>query len=353
MLTKEQKYEFYQALIDKNKDYEGVFFAGIKTTGVFCRPTCSARKPKLENCEFFKTAQEALLASFRPCKRCRPLSPPGQVSKLIQTLIEAIEENPSKRWKDSDFTKLSVDSSTARRQFKKRFGMTFVAYARARRMGLAFKQIRDGETVIDAQLNTGYESSSGFRDAFSKIMGAAPTQFNKHHLILKASWLDTPLGPMIAVSDEEALYLLEFIDRRGLEREMEKLRLKTKAAIIPGRTEPIASIEAELKAYFEGSLTTFKTPLHLLGSHFQKLVWKELMNIPYGQTRNYAEQARAIGRQTAYRAVANANGANQLAIIIPCHRIINSNGDLGRYGGGIIRKKWLIAHEKHYKPTSE
>jgi AraC family transcriptional regulator of adaptative response/methylated-DNA-[protein]-cysteine methyltransferase len=213
-------------------------------------------------------------------------------------------------------------------------------------MGLAMKQIRSGDAVIDAQLNTGYESSSGFRDAFSKIMGAAPTKFNQHHKMLKASWLDTKLGPMLAIADKAGLYLLEFVDRRGLEREVERLRLKTQAAIIPGITDPIKSITLELASYFDGRLTDFKTPLHLLGSPFQRLVWEELMRIPYGQTRSYATQADSIGKATAYRAVANANGANQLAIVIPCHRIINSNGDLGGYGGGITRKQWLIDHEK-------
>ncbi len=351
MLTEEIKQEFYQALVDKNVSYEGVFFVGVKTTGVFCRPTCSARKPKLQNCEFYKTVQEALLASFRPCMRCRPLVHPGHASDLVTMLVDSIEANPEKRWKDRDFEALSVDVSTARRQFKKRFGMTFVEYARSRRMGLAMKQIREGKSVIDAQLSSGYESSSGFRDAFSKIMGATPTNFaprNREvpHSILKAAWLDTPLGPMIAISDDEALYLLEFVDRRGLEREVERLKVKTKAVIIPGSTTPIEQIESELQGYFNGSLQQFKTPLHLLGSPFQKLVWQELMRIPYGQTRSYGEQAEAIGNQKAYRAVANANGANQLAIIIPCHRIINSNGDLGGYGGGISRKKWLIDFEK-------
>ena len=338
--------ELYQALIDKNPEYEGVFYVGVKTTGVFCRPTCPARKPKFENCEFYKTAKEALLASFRPCLRCRPLSHPNHLSSLVRTMIEAVELNPEKRWRTADFKELSVDESTARRQFKKRFGMTFVEYARARRMGIAMKQIRGGEKVIEVQLNTGYESSSGFRDAFSKIMGAAPTNFNKQHNILKSSWLDTPLGPMLVVSDEDGLYLLEFVERRGLEREIEHLRIKTKSAIIPGRTTVIDSIEEELANYFAGKLKNFKTPIHMLGSPFQKMAWQELINIPYGQTRSYMEQAQAIGKPTAFRAVANANGANQLAIIIPCHRIINSNGELGGYGGGIIRKQWLINMEK-------
>jgi AraC family transcriptional regulator of adaptative response/methylated-DNA-[protein]-cysteine methyltransferase len=250
MIAAENKKEYYQALLDKKKEYEGVFYVGVKTTGVFCRPTCPARKPKFENCEFYETTQQALLASFRPCLRCRPLSHHNLVSELVQILVKAVEENPEKRWKDKDFQELSVDASTARRQFKKRFGMTFVEYARARRMGIALKQIRAGEAVIDAQLSAGYESSSGFRDAFSRIMGAAPNLLGQGN-ILRASWLDTQLGPMIAIADEEALYLLEFVDRRGLEREIERLRQKTKSAIIPGYTKSIRSIEAELGQYFD------------------------------------------------------------------------------------------------------
>lgn len=339
------KREYYQALINKDSEYEGVFYVGVKTTGVFCRPTCPARKPKFENCEFFETAQQALLASFRPCKRCLPLSHPNQVSELVQKLVEAVENNPEKRWKDKDFHELSVDAKTARRQFKKRFGMTFVEYARARRMGLAMKKIRAGEKVIDAQLSAGYESSSGFRDAFSRIMGAAPTLLG-HNNILKASWIDTKLGPMIAIANKDALYLLEFVGRRGLEREVERLRLKTKSAIIPGSTQAIRSIEKELSLYFDGRLKEFKTPLFFLGSDFQKKVWTELKKIPYGKTESYADIARKIGKPSAFRAVANANGANQLAIVIPCHRVINTNGDWGGYGGGLTRKKWLINHER-------
>src|SRR5271166_5153055 len=113
MISFETKQEYYQALIDKNSGYEGVFYVGVTTTGVFCRPTCPARKPKFENCEFYGTAQQALLASFRPCQRCRPLLHPNHTSELIQTLVEAVEENPEKRWKDKDFEALSVDASTA------------------------------------------------------------------------------------------------------------------------------------------------------------------------------------------------------------------------------------------------
>ena len=345
---KKRTIELYQALLDKNSDYDGIFFVGVKTTGVFCHPTCSARKPKFENCEFFENAKQAAISGYRPCKRCRPLSSPHQVSDLVRILVEAVETNPEKRWKTEDFRKLSIDESTARRQFKKRFGMTFVEYARSRRMGIAMKQIRQGEKVINAQIDSGYESASGFRDAFSKIMGIPPVKSKLAYNILKTSWLDTPLGAMLSIADDEALYLLEFVERRGLEKEIERLRIRTKSAIIPGTSAPIKSIEMELAAYFAGNLQEFKTKLHMIGSDFQKSAWQALIEVPYGQTRSYLEQASSLGRPKAFRAVANANGANQLAIVIPCHRIINTGGKLGGYGGGLQRKEWLINHEKNH-----
>lgn len=155
----------------------------------------------------------------------------------------------------------------------------------------------------------------------------------------------SPLGPIMAIADEKALYLLEFIERRGLKKEIEQLKRKTQAVIEEGWAEPLHSIEQEIAAYFKDGRTQFQTPIQMLGSPFQKRVWEELMKIPSGETRAYAEIAHEIGKPTAFRAVANANGANQLAILIPCHRVIHSNGGLGGYGGGIARKKWLLDHE--------
>ncbi|GHC05110.1 bifunctional transcriptional activator/DNA repair enzyme AdaA [Cerasicoccus arenae] len=337
--------EFYAALVAKNGHYEGVFFAGIKTTGIFCSATCPARKPKRENCEFFDTAQEALLAGYRPCKRCHPMAFPQQESALVRQLIEAVEAEPEKRWSDADFRALGIDSSTVRRQFKKRFGMTFVAYARSRRMGLALQNIRSGEPVIDAQLNAGYESGSGFRVAFSRIMGEAPQSSSRP--LLLAEWLDTPLGPMLALADDKALHLLEFTDRRGLEREIERQRKHY--AIAPGRTSITDSIEAELKEYYAGKLQRFQTPIHFRGTPFQQTVWQALTTIPYGDTWAYAELAKNVGNPKGFRAVASANGCNQLAIIVPCHRVINADGELGGYAGGLVRKQWLLRHEQHTK----
>lgn len=181
-----------------------------------------------------------------------------------------------------------------------------------------------------------------------RLWGHFP-QFNSTMNILKTTWLETPLGPMVAISDDESLYLLEFFDRKGLTAEIEYLVKKRGSQIISATAPPLVSIKEELKAYFNGSLKKFETPFSLRGTDFQKLAWNALTEIPYGETRSYLQHAGSVNRSTAHRAVANANGSNQLAIIIPCHRIINTNGQLGGYGAGLARKKWLIEHERRHK----
>lgn len=164
---------------------------------------------------------------------------------------------------------------------------------------------------------------------------------------MKEVWIDTPLGPMLAIGDEEYLYLLEFADMHGLEREVKQLQKETASSIVSGWTEPLRSIRRELDQYFRKDSFIFKTPIKMLRTPFRKLVWEELLKIPAGETRSYAEIARQLRRPTAFRAVAQANGANQLAIIIPCHRVICSNGELGGYSSGVAKKQWLLQHESN------
>lgn len=161
---------------------------------------------------------------------------------------------------------------------------------------------------------------------------------------LTYTWIDTKLGPMLAIADEKSLYLLEFMNRKGLQQEIERLKINWQ--IVQGKTKPLISIELELKKYFNCQLKEFKTPIVLSGTPFQKKVWQELIKIPIGKTISYLNLAVAINNPKGFRAAANANGKNQLAIIVPCHRVINANGDLGGYGGGINNKQWLLNHEK-------
>lgn len=198
------------------------------------------------------------------------------------------------------------------------------------------------------QLQTGFEAGSGFQDVFFKIIGASPPKAAAIHLF-KADWIDTPLGPMVAIADQNVLYLLEFMDRDGLERKIEKLRIKTGSAIVRGQTTPICLVEKELDWYFCGKCKGFKTPIHTIGSTFQTQVWDELQRIPIGKTCSYKDISKAIKKPLASRAVAKANSTNPFAIIVPCHRVINTNGDLGGYSGGISRKKWLLEHEESMK----
>ncbi len=321
-------------------------FIGVKTTGIFCRKGCPARRPKAENCLFFKTAKTALESGFRACKRCHPLGLPGEASQLVKTLIALIESNPDHRWSETDLKNHAIDPSTARRQFKKRFGMTFTQYARGRRLGAASKNLKKGDSVISAQLSAGYNSASGFRQAFAQRFGQSPNHLGQAPLWIE--WIDTPLGPMIAICDEEALYLLEFTVRKNLDRQVTRLQKSYKRAITPGRTDITSQIETELKAYFNGTLQTFSTPLHMSGTPFQKQVWEALCTIPYGTQWSYSDLAGTIGNSKAVRAVASSNGSNGLALIIPCHRVIAKDGGLGGYAGGLDNKAWLLDHERRH-----
>ena len=335
----------FRAFTERDSEYEGVFFTAVRTTGIFCRPTCPARKPKRENVEFFATAGGAMYAGFRPCLRCRPMEHGSRPPPLVARLQAAIEAAPSGRIRDGDLRAMGVDPSTARRQFQKHFGMSFHAYHRARRMGMALQNVRQGGAVIDAQLDQGFESGSGFREAFAKVFGQAPANADKAACLL-ARWIETPLGSMLALADDAGLHLIEFTDRRGLEREILLLRKRTHGAIVPGAHRHLDAIAAQIGEYFAGTRQEFDVPLAFHGSEFQCRVWNELRRIAPGTTRSYSEMARRVGRPLAVRAVGTANGANPLCIVVPCHRVIRADGSLCGYGGGIWRKQWLLDHER-------
>lgn len=168
-------------------------------------------------------------------------------------------------------------------------------------------------------------------------------------LVLKFSRLKTSLGLMIAVSDEKTLHFLRFEDSLKILRELEKLKDRTQSELIEGSTEPIRLIEKELQQYFAGELNEFKTPISQYGTSFQKEVWKELRNIPFGETRSYSNLAESVGNPLACRAVAQANASNPFVILNPCHRVILNSGEIGGYGCGVFRKKWLLEHEKNFR----
>jgi AraC family transcriptional regulator of adaptative response/methylated-DNA-[protein]-cysteine methyltransferase len=342
----------YRALVNRDSSFEGIFFVGVRTTGIFCRPTCTAKKPARENVDFFATSSEALDSGFRPCLRCHPMETARPAPALLQRLRVEVERAPGGRLTDKELAALSIDPSTARRQFKRHYGMTFQAYHRARRMGLALSDVRRGGRVGEARNGSGFESESGFREAFTKVFGETPTNA-KARAPLFAERIDTPLGAMVAVADDRGLRLLEFIDRRAIEREMSLLRKRLKTNIVPGENRHLTATRRQLTDYFSGRRLEFDIPLAPVGSAFQLRAWRILQSIPLGETRSYSWMAKRLGDENARRAVGRANGTNMICIVIPCHRVIRADGTLCGYGGGLWRKKWLLDHERRYaRPTS-
>ena len=338
----------YQALLARDPSYEGRAYVCVGTTGIFCRITCPARKPKSENCQFQDTIGACISAGFRPCKRCHPLGPAAESDPAIGLLLKALEQEPERRWSEQDVIAVGLDPSTVRRSFKRQFGMTFLEMARQKRLRDGFDSLAGGQKVITAQHEAGFSSASAFRRAFSSLVGCAPGAL-KDNALLRADWIQTPLGDMIAVSSKSHLHLLEFTTRKALPTELGKLRKDCKGDLGLGRHGPTDQIEKELQAYFEGESDVFETPVDVPGSAFTKSVWDELRRIPAGHTRSYGEIARRLGRPEATRAVARANGANQIAIAIPCHRVIGADGSLTGYGGGLWRKQRLIEIEMQFR----
>jgi AraC family transcriptional regulator of adaptative response/methylated-DNA-[protein]-cysteine methyltransferase len=340
----------YRALLKRDSSFEGIFFVGVRTTGIFCRPTCTAKKPARENVDFFATPSEALHGGYRPCLRCHPMDPDKRPPKLVERLRAEVERAPGGRLTDKELAGMEIDPSTARRQFKRHYGMTFQAYHRARRMGLALREVRRGGRVDEARNGSGFESESGFREAFTRIFGDPPTTARARPGLF-AERIETPLGAMLAVADDEGLRLLEFIDRRAMERELSILRKRLRTNVVPGEHRHLDALRAQLTDYFEGKKLEFDIPLTPVGSEFQQRAWKILRSIPVGETRSYSWMAQRLGDSNARRAVGRANGTNMICIVIPCHRVIRADGTLCGYGGGLWRKKWLLDHERRYAPT--
>jgi len=324
--------------------YEGIFIVAVRTTGIFCRPTCPARRPRPENVEFFADPPAAAAAGYRPCLRCRPLERAGTPPEWLRGLLEALEAAPGRRWRDRDLRELGMDPTRVRRWFLREHGVTFHAYQRARRLGAALGRLGRGREITDTAFASGYESESGFRDAFQKLFGAPPgASRGRTHLVV--SRLSTPLGTMVAATSDEALYLLEFADRRRLAGQIDRLRRHVDAAFVPGESDVAERTRRELEEYFAGERRSFDVPLVVPGTPFQREVWEALRDIPHGSVRSYAEQARAIGRPSAVRAVGRANGDNRIGILIPCHRVVGADGALVGYGGSLWRKRALLELE--------
>lgn len=324
--------------------YDGVFLTGVTSTGIFCRPSCPARKPRPEHVTFFATVQAAEAAGFRACLRCRPGEVAGAPPAWLKPLLDEVSRQPERRWEDTSLRECGFDPVRVRRWFSTHHGVTFQEWQRRRRAGAAVTRLGQGADLLATGLDFGWQSASGFADAVARLTGTSPGKARDSRVAL-VERIASPLGVLLAAATDTGLCLLEFTDEARLQQQLPRLAARLKLVLAPGRNAHIDQTEGQLSRYFAGELRSFSVPLDIAGTPFQEQVWSALCRIPYGSAWSYAQLAGDLGRPTAHRAVAGANGSNRLAIVIPCHRVVASDGTLAGYGGGRWRKQRLLELE--------
>jgi AraC family transcriptional regulator of adaptative response/methylated-DNA-[protein]-cysteine methyltransferase len=330
----------WAAFMRRDRAWDGRVIGAVKSTGIYCKPSCPARRPKRENVEFFASGAEAKAAGYRPCLRCKP-DEVGRDARAVARaveIIEAAEEQPQ-------LAQLAEAVGYAPHHFQRLFtravGVSPAAYARATRIKRAERHLEENERVTDAIYDAGYQSPSGFYTDAKERLGMTPSAWRDGGRGETIRWttFDSPLGEMLIAATSKGICRLTFDDSEASLRRQ-----------FPNAT--IMKDDGGMRELVEGALTAIERPaaapelpIDVAGTAFQERVWRELRKIPLGETRSYAEIAAAIGAPKAVRAVGTANGDNHVCVLIPCHRVIRSDGSLGGYGGGLDRKKKLLAAE--------
>lgn len=335
----------YEAIAERRSALDGAFVFGVRTTSVFCRPGCGARTPRRENVVFFAAPAQALAAGFRACKRCRPLEAAGSAPLWVAALLARLERTGAPLTA-RQMRALGVHPVRAARWFQEHLGMSFHTFQHSLRLGSSIDTLRAGASVSDAAAAGGFESESGFRDAFRRATGDAPTRLDPDMRVVRLRRLATPLGDVLLGACDDGVCLLEFLDRDTLPQQIASMRKALGPAFSLGEHPLLERCASELERYFAGELRDFSVPLHAPGTPFEERVWAQLRRIPHGRTISYAQLASAIGRPSATRAVAGANSRNRIAILIPCHRVIAADGGLGGYAGEVWRKERLLELER-------
>jgi AraC family transcriptional regulator of adaptative response/methylated-DNA-[protein]-cysteine methyltransferase len=340
---------FWRAVQTRDISCDGLFYYGVRTTGVYCRPSCASRQPKRENVQFFALPEAARQAGFRACLRCRPdetevNDPQAELVQGLCRLIEQHLEEPPNFAALSEQVRLS--QFHLQRLFKKLMGITPRQYAEARRADRFKTRVKSGQNVTEAMYDAGYGSSSRLYEKASAQLGMTPATYRKGGKGMKINYTiaDSPLGLLLVAATDKGICSVTLGDKReGL---ADDLRAEFPQAEISADTEQLQAQVKTLLAHLSGQEPHPALPLDVQGTAFQKRVWEELRRIPYGQTASYGEVARRIGQPTATRAVARACATNPAALVTPCHRVVRENGELGGYRWGVERKRQLLERER-------
>ncbi len=331
----------WDAFMRRDRRYDGQFIGAVKTTGIYCKPSCAARHPLRENVEFFTTAAEARAAGYRSCMRCRPdeVGRDREAVAAALKLIEAAEEVLS-----LDELAAAVDYAPHHfhRLFKRDTGVTPAAYARALRAKRAATALDGNSSVTDAIYKAGYSGPSRFYAETKGHLGMTPSAWKNGGAGVTIRWavVETALGQMLLAATDKGICRLSFD-----EDESELARRFPKADIVAGGVA-LEDLVTGAIAAIEHPAQMPDLPLDIAGTAFQQAIWYELRRIPAGETRTYAEIAAAVGKPKAVRAAGSANGANNVAVLIPCHRVIRTDGSLGGYAYGLERKEKLLNAER-------
>jgi AraC family transcriptional regulator of adaptative response/methylated-DNA-[protein]-cysteine methyltransferase len=317
----------------------------VRSTGIYCRPGCPSRRPQREQVRFFEKPRQAEQAGFRACLRCRPLDlPETSLAERARQWIGAHPDDPFTL--ESLGVELGVSPSHLQRRFKAELGVSPREYAEARRFELARERLRAGDDVTRALYDAGYGSSSRFYEQAQGQLGMAPGAYRQggKGIMIDYTIVDSPLGRLLIAATERGLCAVSLGSSDAALDAF--LRDEFPAADLRRDDEALQGAADALLAHLGGEQPSLDLPLDVAGSDFQRRVWEMLRMIPYGETRSYAEVAEAIGQPKAVRAVAQACGSNRLAVVIPCHRVVRSDGGLGGYRWGVERKETLLGAER-------
>ncbi|HEX4953924.1 MAG TPA: bifunctional DNA-binding transcriptional regulator/O6-methylguanine-DNA methyltransferase Ada [Thermoanaerobaculia bacterium] len=343
----------WQAVLSRDRSEDGHFFLGVLTTGIFCRPSCPARRPKRENVRFYPSPEAARRDGLRPCKRCRPEAGADPRATRIEELcahIRAEAGSGEPLTLEALAERAGMSPSHFQRTFREVVGVTPRQFVEACRLEALKQGLKAGESVTDAIYDAGFGSASRVYERTDTRLGMTPGAYRAGGKGVAISWAatDTPLGRMMIAATDRGLCFVQFgeSDQALLER----LRAEYPAATLEPSPEPRpAAFEgwmAALRSHLEGLEPLPELPLDVRASAFQLMVWRYLQSIPRGEVRSYSEVAQAIGRPKAARAVARACATNRAALVVPCHRVIRGDGDLGGYRWGLERKQRLLAAER-------
>jgi len=332
----------WAAFMRRDRDWDGRVIGAVRTTGIYCKPSCPAKRPKREHVEFFNTNEEARAAGYRACFRCKP-DEVGRDREAVAKAVKLIEQAEELLSLAHLADAVGYAPHHFQRIFKRDLGVSPAEYARGLRNQRAQQALKSNGRVTDAVYDAGYQSPSGFYSDAKERLGMTPSAWRDGGRGETIRWttFDSPLGQMLIAATSKGICRLTFDDSEASLR-----RLFPNATIVKDQGGLKDLVEGALAA-IERPLAAPDLPIDVAGTAFQEAVWRELRKIPAGETRSYADIAAAIGAPKAVRAVGSANGDNHVCVLIPCHRVIRSDGSLGGYGGGLDRKKKLLASEGH------